>query len=120
MKDYNVDSFLSEIKTSLKNYFTESRIEFILKTPKSLKANIHLDENFFIAVRYNARNERTDFALIHNNQRIFGYDNLKEWHFHPYENPSGHIPCEKPSIDKIISDIKIIYDTITSKGQHYG
>jgi hypothetical protein len=59
------------------------------------------------------------FGLIHNNQRIFGYDNLKEWHFHPYESPSEHILCDKPSIDKIISDIKVVYNAITKKRRHH-
>ncbi|MBI5749819.1 MAG: hypothetical protein HZA00_11915 [Nitrospinae bacterium] len=114
----NIDVFLQQIKASLGKHFIEYRIEFIFKTPKSLKANIYLDKNLFISVRYNIRNERVDFALIQNNQRIFGYDNLKEWHCHPYERPSEHIPCNKPSIDKIISDIKSICATRESGG-HY-
>ncbi|MEW6409754.1 MAG: hypothetical protein AB1488_06540 [Nitrospirota bacterium] len=119
MKSLNVDAFLSEITTSLKKHFVEYKIEFLLRTHRSLKCNIHFGENLFLAVRYNARNERMDFALIQNDQRIFGYDNLKEWHYHPYENPSGHIPCKEPSIDKIISDIRAIYATIkTGRGHH--
>ncbi len=112
MSGQDSDVFLSEVKTCLKNHFKNFQIEILFKTPKSLKANIILDENLFIALRYNARNERTDFALIHNNQRIFGYDNLKKWHYHPFENPSRHIPCDKPSINKIISDIKEVFKTI--------
>ncbi|MFZ3091085.1 MAG: hypothetical protein WA240_10755 [Nitrospirota bacterium] len=112
MSRYDVDAFLSEIKTPLKKYFAEYRFEFLLKTSKSLKANIYLRENLFIAVRYNARNERMDFALIQNNQRIFGYDNLKEWHYHPFENPDEHIPCDKPSMDKIFSDIRKVCESL--------
>lgn len=63
-----------------------------------------------MAVRYNARNERTDFALIKNNRRIIGYDNLKQWHYHPYEDPSKHIPCEKPSINTIFYEIRKVVD----------
>jgi hypothetical protein len=109
MNPQNVDTFLSEIEASLKKHFKNFRCEILFKTPKSLKANIILDKDLFIAVRYNARNERTDFALIHNNQRIFGYDNLKHWHYHPFKNPSRHISCDKPSINKIISDIKEVF-----------
>lgn len=111
MSFYKVDKFLSEIKASLKRHFIFYKIEFLLRTPKSLKANIYLTESQFIALRYNARNERIDIALIQGNKRIFGYDNLKEWHYHPFENPDEHIPCGKPSIDKIFSDIRKIYDT---------
>jgi hypothetical protein len=102
--------FLDDIDKSLKKNFSEYRIEFLLKTPKSLKARVYLDDNCFIALRYNARNNRIDVALIKNDRRIFGYDNLKQWHFHPYENPSNHIPCSPPSIEKIFSDTKKYYE----------
>ncbi len=108
----DVKNFLSEITALLKKHFKEFSIEILLETPKSLKVNIYLAKDIFIAIRYNLRNERTDFALIHNSQRIFGYDNLKEWHYHPYENPSEHIPRDKPSLDKIITDIKKIYEGV--------
>lgn len=108
----SVNAFLSEVETSLKKHFTDYNIEFLLKTPKSLKANIHLRENLFIALRYNSRNERIDIALIQGNQRIFGYDNLKQWHYHPLENPDKHMPCDKPSVDKIFSDIRKIYQDL--------
>lgn len=106
MSIYNVDDFLSDINNSIEKYFSEYRLEILLNTPRSFKANIHIGEKLFIAVRYNARNERMDFALIENGQRIFGYDNLKEWHYHPVEDPQGHIPCDKPSIEEVISKIK--------------
>ncbi len=115
MNKLSVDAFLGEIATSLVKYFIKHKIEFVIRTPKSLKANIQLAKNLFIAVRYNARNDRIEFALIKDNQRIFGYDNLKEWHYHPYENPSDHIQCIKPSIDKIFSDIKKVYENAVSK-----
>src|SRR6266446_8239104 len=49
---------------------------------------------------------RTDFALIRNEQRIFGYDNLGGWHRHPAEDPRSHIPCDKPSVEQVFHYIK--------------
>ena len=100
-----VETFLSEISASLTRSFPSCTLEFLLRTPKALKVNIRLRERLFIAVRYNARNGRTDFALIKDDKRVFGYDNLKEWHCHPSADPSQHIPCAKPSVDQIISEI---------------
>jgi len=105
-----MQNFLDDVEKFLKRDFSNYRIEFLIKAPKSLKARIYLDENCFISLRYNARNNRIDVALIKNNQRIFGYDNLKTWHFHPYENPSEHLPCNPPSIGKMISDVKKYYE----------
>ena len=102
--------FLGEIEKFLAKHFLGYRIEFFLKTPKSLKARVYLDDNCFIALRYNARNNRVDVALIKDDRRIFGYDNLKQWHLHPYENPSDHIRCRRLSIEKMISDTKKYYE----------
>ena len=105
-----METFLKNLKKSLKKNFSGYRIEYLIKTLQSLKANIYLEESYFIAVRYNARNGRVDIALICDNQRIFGYDNLKVWHLHPYEDPSRHDPCEPPPMDKILSDTKKYYE----------
>jgi hypothetical protein len=50
MNNLNVEAFLSEVETSLKNHFTGYKIQFLIRTPKSLKANIHLDKNIFLAL----------------------------------------------------------------------
>jgi hypothetical protein len=47
MNNLNVEAFLSEVEASLKNHFTGYKIQFLIRTPKSLKANIHLDKNLF-------------------------------------------------------------------------
>lgn len=108
----SVDTFILEVEASLKSHFDGYKIVFLIRTPKSVKANIYLCEKVFISFRYNARNGRTDFALIQNEQRVFGYDNLKTWHCHPYTNPSKHVACSNPSTNKIISDIKHVYNSL--------
>lgn len=105
-----MERLLKDVEISLRKHFSGCRFEFLIKTPHSLKVKIHIDDDYFIALRYNARNGRFDAALIKDNQRIFGYDNLKQWHYHPYENPSEHIPCAEPSIEKIISDSRKYYE----------
>jgi hypothetical protein len=105
-----MNQFLDDVEKSLKRHFSEYRIEFFINTPRSLKARVYLDDNYFIALRYNARNNRVDVALIKDDRRIFGYDNLKQWHFHPYENPSNRTHCNPPSIEKMISDTKKYYE----------
>jgi hypothetical protein len=102
--------FLDDIEKSIRKHFVGYRIEFLLKTSKSLKARVYINDNYFIAVRYNARNSRIDVALIKDSQRIFGYDNLKKWHYHPYGSPADHISCDQPSIEKIISDTKKYFE----------
>lgn len=110
-------TFLKNLKKALKTHFKENRVEYLIQTLQSLKANVHLEEGYFIAVRYNARNGRTDVALISEGRRIFGYDNLKQWHIHPYEDPEKHIACEPPSVEEIISATKQCYEADKSKSE---
>jgi len=107
-----ISEFVAELETSVAKYFSSFRFIVLLQTSNSYKAHIILSEDGLISARYNARNERTDLALIHNQQRIFGYDNLKLWHFHPYSDPSQHIACSKPTIDQVIAEMKAVVEKI--------
>lgn len=49
MNVHDVGAFLSQLKASLEKYFAEYKIEFLIKTQKSIKANIFLRNNLFIA-----------------------------------------------------------------------
>ena len=73
-----------------------------------LKIRIELNKETLLDIFYNPKNDRTDFALIRNNRRIFGYDNLGGWHRHPVANPQGHEVCEEPTISKIFEEVKAI------------
>jgi hypothetical protein len=61
-----------------------------------------------------------DFALIHHRERVFGYDNLKEWHYHPFESPEKHIPCEEPALEKIIEEIKKVLEMLDMSARNKG
>ncbi|MCP5108236.1 MAG: hypothetical protein GY950_32925 [bacterium] len=50
--------FLEEVHQSLQKKFPECRVEYLIKTPKSLKANVHLNGDYFIALRFNAKRLR--------------------------------------------------------------
>lgn len=102
----DIETFLEELQSVIATYFPDTSIQFILRTSKSLKVNIILKKGIFVAVRYNSRNGRKDFALIEDDKRIFGYDNLKDWHHHPFHDPENHIECEEPSIEKVFKEVK--------------
>ena len=105
----DVNAFLLDLKEALAKTFPQARLDILLRTSKSLKLNIFIENTVFISVRYNSRNGRKDFALVSERKRVFGYDNLKEWHFHPKEDPNNHIPCDEPSTDQILLEMKNVY-----------
>jgi len=55
-----------------------------------LKIRAYLINDSFIDMTYNQETGKTTFAQIRENRRIFGADNKKAWHWHPYEDPQRH------------------------------
>jgi len=66
------------------------RIEILLLDEPVTKIKAIINAHTFINIFYNAESEKYSFALIKNNKRIFGVDNTRNWHIHPFENPDSH------------------------------
>ncbi len=54
---------------------------------------------------YNAQTKKYSFALIKENKRIFGMDNTKGWHVHPFENPDSYLPADDINLSIFLSFI---------------
>jgi len=65
-------------------------IEILLLDEPVVKIKATVNEKTFISIFYNASTQKYSFAVIRNNKRIFGVDNTKNWHIHPFENPDSH------------------------------
>ena len=63
-----------------------------------------ITSQLFVDIYCNTQTNRFDFSLIQNSTRIFGYDNLKSWHYHPVENPGSHCDCQEPDLEQIVSE----------------
>lgn len=90
-------------------YFPDANIISTVKRNIILEIKIEIEEEIFIEIYCNSLTGKKSFALIRSNKRIFGYDNYKFWHYHPYDAPESHIECKEPSIEEVASEIyKII------------
>lgn len=56
------------------------------------KVRMYLIDGSFAEASYNEETGKTTFAHIRDNQRVFGADNRRGWHWHPVEDPEAHIP----------------------------
>jgi hypothetical protein len=75
----------SEFRQSLEKDCSNSsivmKIQIISETTKQIRMRIFLSNRTFLDVYYNAKNEKTAFAQIKENKRIFGADNTTgTWH----------------------------------------
>jgi hypothetical protein len=74
-----------------------------------VKGRVLLDDDRFLQIYFNERTGTTAFALIEEEQRIWGmdYDDLRGWHVHPVGNPNQHrdiVPMTPSEIVDALAD----------------
>ncbi len=86
---------LSELRNSCRSAKLVHWIEECIVDIDVLHVKVHLTASeTFINVFYNLDTDKTAFALIQANRRIYGVDNAKiGWHEHPFSNPNQHNAC---------------------------
>lgn len=60
-----------------------------------VRCRVFLIDKSFADIYYNFETGKTAFALIKDNDRIFGADNTGKWHIHPFENLKKHLVSEE-------------------------
>jgi hypothetical protein len=74
-----------------------------------LSLRLHLVDDSFVEVFFNVTTEKTAFALIVGQDRVYGKDNAKiGWHVHPPDNPGAHYPCEPVSFEAFLADVELL------------
>jgi hypothetical protein len=73
-----------------------------------VRGRAHFGGDLFLAFYYNQVTGTQAFALVRNEQRLWGidYDNLRGWHEHPLGQPELHISLEAQTISSIIQRLK--------------
>ena len=72
-----------------------------------LSLRVYLVDNSFIEAFFNVTTEKTAFALIVGQDRVYGKDNAKiGWHVHPLDDPGAHYPCEPASFEEFLADVE--------------
>jgi hypothetical protein len=77
----------------------------------TLNVRIHLTRaGTFIKVFYNVTTDRTAFALVENEQRVYGVDNAKMgWHIHPFADPMQHLACAPTHFEEFLAAAEAHY-----------
>ena len=83
------------------SFIHEIEIQLIDEPVAKIKAII--DGDTFINIFYNAETSKYSFALIRGNKRIFGADNARSWHTHPFESPDSHIESSEMSLSDFLN-----------------
>lgn len=107
-------SLKENIILTFSKYFPDAHIVSTVKRNIILEIKIEIEEEIFIEIYCNSLTGKKSFALIKSNKRIFGYDNYKFWHYHPYNASESHIKCKEPSIEEVASEIYKIMKQINN------
>ena len=67
-------------------------------------AYVQEDEDLFLRIYFNEATGTIAFALIEQQQRIWGidFDNRRKWHLHPVGNPMDHVQIDRISVSDIV------------------
>jgi len=106
------EKFKKKIEATKDQYFPNGTLEVLNERVNFLKIRISFREKLFMDIYYNSVNNRTDYALIKDKKRIFGCDNVGEWHIHPFESPEEHRKCDEPTVEEIFERIKKIIEEL--------
>lgn len=81
-------------------------IEISLLDEPVVKIKASIQKNSFINIFYNADTSKYSFSLIKDNKRVFGLDNTRKWHIHPFEDPNSHIETDPLSLIDFLEMLK--------------
>ncbi len=110
----DVDNFLEKLKILKDELLPDAEIEVTYKRIDKASLRILITSGFFIDIYANTETDRFDFSLIKDNSRVFGYDNLGGWHYHPSDKPDKHIECSEPSLNHLFKEIVRTFHELSS------
>jgi len=107
---------LSAFRDQILNLF-EKRfpgVDFAISERRSaiLEIRVIFAHETFMEIYANAVTGKKSFTVIKNGKRIWGYDNYRYWHHHPLDKPESHVPCNEPSLNKIVDELRTVLTKI--------
>jgi hypothetical protein len=104
--------FLDELRRVARLVFPKAALDYTILRLTHLSLRITLNEETLVDVYFNEETQRTDYALIHKGERVYGVDNLKGWHYHPFQAVEQHLPCPEPSVQEVFEKMKVIVEAL--------
>jgi len=88
-----------------------SHVDVLAIDPDTLHVRVYLvHSGTFVNVFYNIATNKTSFALVERDQRIYGVDNAKmSWHQHPFADPAQHVACGPMEFGEFLCQIEAYY-----------
>ena len=101
----SLDVLRDKLCSLFKKQFPDAEISINERRSAILEIRIFFTSEVFMELYVNGITGKKSFALVEKGKRIWGYDNYRYWHHHPIEKPKNHIPCDEPSLEKIVDEV---------------
>lgn len=75
--------WLQAVRAATQKYFPDAGLHIQILRQTRVKVRIEISDDAFVDLFVREETERVDYALIVNNMRRYGLDNLGGWHEHP-------------------------------------
>ena len=111
-----IEEFHHELTDALRKYLPNGDLEIFEMSMLRLKMRFYITISFFIDIFYAARTNKVSLAVIHKGRRIFGIDNLGNWHSHPLGSSEDHVKITAPSIEKMILECAKVIKEVDEEG----
>lgn len=110
-------TFVEELTAALRALNRSLEIELV-EDELTVDGEIALRQDLFLNVFYNADTNKIAFALIQNQDRIWGIDrdNVRDWHLHPLHDTSKHEPIASQTVSEIIDQLKQVLQVLENNG----
>ena len=115
MKPVSVREFIEQLKLAIARDLPHLTLKIVEKNPHRFKGRIILASGRNVDIFYGSKKGRIGFALIDENQRIWGVDNLGGWHIHPIGNEKEHIKAKYTSVEQIVRELKAVIEKLYDK-----
>ena len=87
----NIGELLDALQQAIKTRVYFIRLDILDQSTNLLKARLHISPELFVQIYRNDRYNTTNFAIIHNERRLYARDQIGGvWHRHTTEEPELH------------------------------
>ena len=106
--------FKRALEAALKLHFPNARLILTESRGVAVTCRVELTADVLLTVYFNALTGNTSYALIHQGQRVAGFDNHRFWHAHPLGAADQHIPCDEPTPEVAVAELAAGYSKLLS------
>ncbi len=106
--------FKRALEAALKLHFPNARLILTESRGVALTCRAELTADVLLAVYFNALTGNTSYTLIHQAQRVAGFDNHRSWHAHPLGAADQHIPCDEPTPEVAVAELAAVNSKLLS------